>query len=65
MLTLTIDRLQKIRERDVDQVTAALRIQSAMALGTRKQELKRPAEEAFTSPRKLCRTLSRYPTDEH
>ena len=64
MLTLTIDRLQKIRERDVDQVTAALRIQSAMALGTRKQELKRPAEEAFTSPRKLCRTLSRYPTDE-
>ena len=62
-LTLTIDRLQKVRAKDIDQVTAALRIESAMALETRKLELKRPAEEAF-SPRKLRRTLSRYPTDE-
>ena len=60
-LTLTIDRLQKVRAKDIDQV-----IGSAMALETRKQTLKRSSEEAFRgSPtRKLCRTLSRYPTDE-
>ena len=65
-ITRMIDRLQKVRAKDIDQVTAALRIESAMALETRKQKLKRPSEEAFRgSPtRKLCRTLSRYPTDE-
>ena len=66
-LTLTIDRLQKIRGKDIDEVTKALRIESAMALETRKQDLKRPSEEAVRgSPkRKLCRRLSRYPTDDH
>ena len=65
-LTLTIDRLQKVRAKDIDQVTAALRIESAMALATRKRELKRPSSEAFRgSPtRKFCQTLSRYPTDD-
>ena len=66
-LTLTIDFLQNIRAKDINQVTEALRIESAMALATRKRDVKRSSEEAFlTTPerKRLCRTLSRYPTDE-
>lgn len=62
-LVWKVDVLQNMRAEYVGRVTETLRGESAMAPQSRNPELNHPIDESLETPNRVCRTLSRYPTD--